>query len=563
MSVAIQALISVSNKVGLDSILTTFNQFPNSKIYSTDGTLKTLLQHANNNHQVSINSIESLTNQPEILSGRVKTLHPKVFGGILCNPNSESHQSDLKTHNISPFNVVIANLYPFKETIQRPETTLDEAIENIDIGGVSLIRAAAKNYKHVTVLTDPSDYHEFCNRLTSNNVTEEYRKILAVKAFRHTVEYDSNIVNYLSEGNVMAKTFTKSIDLKYGCNPHQQNSAIWSLNNYNPLVVLNGKPSYINFLDAMNGWQLVNEIHQVLGLTAVASYKHTSPAGVGTNAVQINPHPLFNCKNPTPLATAFIRARGADPLSSFGDFIAANETIDSTTAKLISKEVSDGIIAPSYSPEALEILKKKKQGNYLIFQFDRQWHNNANIETREVNGLMVSQQPNNYLTNITANLPNNVTLPNTAIIDLTIANITLKFTQSNSIVYAKDGQVIGVGAGQQNRVDCVRLAGKKALNWHKLWNLELPKLIGEKRQDKINNLMAYISSVETMNSSNLDFCLASDAFFPYKDSIDVANDHGVKYIIHPGGSIADSAIQDACDQYGIKMITTGTRLFTH
>ena len=558
----LNAIVSVSNKTGLDVLMRSLMKvIPDLTVYSTGGTynhLKSVVP------ELRLYQVESLTNFPEILSGRVKTLHPAVFGGILADPLMEGHSSDLARHNIKPINLVVVNLYPFKETINRPGVTMEEAVENIDIGGVSLLRASAKNFKNVTVLTNPDDYSDYIEVVTNRvpGVSDAFRRSMAIKAFNHTTRYDGMITSYLSDGDIISRVYDKRLSLKYGCNPHQDKSGVWSCDDMDlPLRVLNGCPSYINFLDAMNGWQLVKEIKDTLGLVAVASYKHTSPAGVGTNAVPIKYHPLFNndlLPSGSPLATAFLRARSADPLSSFGDFIACNDIVDYSTAKLIGREVSDGIIAPGYTVDALDILKKKKNGGYLVFQIDSSYTNKSEMETRECFGMMVSQRPNDYVPVVESD-----TLPSEITRDLTIANITLKYTQSNSIVYAKDGQVIGVGAGQQNRVDCVRLAGRKALNWHKIWNLDLPKFSGEKRQDKVNEMMKYVSNVEVFDTKDFGFCLASDAFFPYRDSIDVAKEHGVGYIVQPGGSIADPSIVSACDEYGIKMLTTGHRLFTH
>ena len=564
------ALISVSNKTNLETI-TKHLETTNRMIYSTGGTF----DYIKNVIGIKlINEVKSITKFPEILNGRVKTLHPNIYGGILADRSSTTHTSELYTHGINYIDLVIVNLYNFGNTIRDLPLITDQtqksnneklAIESIDIGGVSLIRAAAKNYAYVVVLTDPSDYMEYIRRDINNNVTIEYRKSLAVKAFKLTSEYDKLISNYFDD--------TNTITLRYGCNPHQSFSYLTNNNSLLPLKVLSGKPSYINILDAMNGWQLVKEIRLTTNLFAVASYKHTSPAGVGVSGVHYDQLSYMfandSHQNLSGLAIAFIKARSCDPLSSFGDFIACSHQVDASTADLIKREISDGIIAPGYTSEALDILQSKKNGSYLILEIDFNYNPPSTIEHRDVYGLTLVQTPNHKIVNHT-NIVNgivtkNKTLSDDIILDMLIANTTLKYTQSNSIAIAHMGKVIGIGAGQQNRIDCVKIACKKA-NLHNLLLTEkysnIWKQLTGKRQEKINQLYD-LANNDTTIVNQAQLVLASDGFFPFDDSIHYANNNNIKYIVQPGGSSADGQVIKTCDQYNMVMSCTGVRLFTH
>ncbi|MDD3193375.1 MAG: phosphoribosylaminoimidazolecarboxamide formyltransferase [Oscillospiraceae bacterium] len=389
----------------------------------------------------------------------------------------------------------------------------------------------------------------------------------------------------------------KELELKYGCNPNQKPSRIFMTEGELPIEVLNGKPGYINFLDALNSWQLVKELKEATGLPAAASFKHVSPAGaaVGLPLTDVLRKIYFTGDQPlSALACAYARARGADRMSSYGDFIALSDVCDADTANLIHKEVSDGVIAPGYTDEALEILKSKRKGTYNIIQIDPNYVP-APVEHKQVYGVTF-EQGRNALKIDGEMLQNIVTekkdLPKEAKIDLVISLITLKYTQSNSVCYAKGGQVIGVGAGQQSRIHCTRLAGNKADVWYLRQHkkaLELPFKEKIRRADRDNTIDVYLSDdymdvladgaweqfftekpvpltreekrawLDTMTGVSL----GSDAFFPFGDNIERAHKSGVAYIAQPGGSIRDDNVIDTCNKYGIVMAFTGIRLFHH
>lgn len=390
----------------------------------------------------------------------------------------------------------------------------------------------------------------------------------------------------------------KELELKYGCNPNQKPSRIYMNEGELPITVLNGKPGYINFLDAFNGWQLVSELKRATGLPAATSFKHVSPAGAAVGLpltdVEKKIYWVDDKVELTPLASAYARARGADRMSSFGDFISLSDVCDVATAKLIKPEVSDGVIAPGYEPEALEILKAKKKGNYNVIQIDPEYRPNP-IEHKEVFGITFEQGRNelvidkDFLGNI---VTENKELPDSAKIDLIISLITLKYTQSNSVCYAKGGQAIGIGAGQQSRIHCTRLAGQKADNWFlrqnpKVLNLQFVNKIG--RADRDNAIDLYIGEeymdvlaegawqrifkvkpeVFTREEKRAwldqmqDVALGSDAFFPFGDNIERAHKSGVKYVAQPGGSVRDDQVIETCNKYEMIMCFTGLRLFHH
>ena len=389
----------------------------------------------------------------------------------------------------------------------------------------------------------------------------------------------------------------KELALKYGCNPNQKPARIFMQEGELPIQVLNGRPGYINFLDALNSWQLVKELKEATGLPAAASFKHVSPAGaaVGLPLSDVLKKIYFvEGMELTPLATAYVRARGADRMSSYGDFVALSEECDACTARLISREVSDGVIAPGYSPEALEILKGKRKGSYNVIAIAPAYRP-APVEHKDVFGITFEQGRNevkldeSLLTNLVTQQKE---FPDEAKRDLLIALITLKYTQSNSVCYAKDGQAIGVGAGQQSRIHCTRLAGNKADLWHLRQHpkvLELPFKDGIKRPDRDNTIDVYLSDddMDVLADGNWENyftrrpepltreekrawldpvtgeSLGSDAFFPFGDNIERAHRSGVSYIAQPGGSIRDDHVIETCDKYGIAMAFTGVRLFHH
>ncbi len=393
----------------------------------------------------------------------------------------------------------------------------------------------------------------------------------------------------------------KEFELKYGCNPNQKPSKIYMANGEElPIQILNGRPGYINFLDAFNSWQLVKELKAALGLPAVTSFKHVSPtsAAVGVPLSDKLKKACFvddvEGLDESPLACAYARARGTDRMCSFGDWVALSDVCDVTTAKMIAREVSDGIIAPGYEPEALEILKSKRKGTYNVVQIDESYVPEE-IERKQVFGITFEQGRNNFEINrelLSDIVTDSKSLPESAVRDLIIALITLKYTQSNSVCYAVDGQAIGVGAGQQSRIHCTRLAGTKADTWFLRQHdkvLNLPFLDTLKRPDRDNVIDGYINRNEEdvcadgiwqkyfktqpepltdaeirEYLSGIDgVALGSDAFFPFDDNIERAKRSGVKYIAEPGGSIRDDVVIDCCNKYGISMAFTGMRLFHH
>ncbi len=390
----------------------------------------------------------------------------------------------------------------------------------------------------------------------------------------------------------------KELELKYGCNPNQKPSRLYMEEGELPVTVLNGKPGYINFCDAMNSWQLVKELKEATGLPCAASFKHVSPAGAAVGLPLTDVERAVYFVEPdaevTPLAAAYIRARGADRLCSYGDWAALSDVCDAATARYLKYEVSDGVIAPGYTEEALAILKTKKKGNYNVVQMDPDYVP-APIERRHIYGV-VFEQGHNFLKIDEEMLRNIVTenkdLPESAKIDMIVSLITLKYTQSNSVCYVKNGQAIGVGAGQQSRIHCTRLAGSKADNW---WLRHHPKVLGLqfvdgiRRPDRDNAIDVYISDEyedvladgvwqntfkvkpdvltreekKSWISQMQGVTVGSDAFFPFGDNVERARKSGVQYIVQPGGSIRDDNVIDTCNKYGITMCFTGIRLFHH
>jgi len=393
--------------------------------------------------------------------------------------------------------------------------------------------------------------------------------------------------------------YLQQFDLKYGCNPHQKPASIHSMKGYDlPFSVLNGQPGYINLLDALNAWQLVQELDEALGLPAATSFKHVSPAGAAVSiALDDTLREVYDCKKNqelSPLATAYIRARGADPLSSFGDFIALSRKVDLSTAEVIREMVSDGIIAPEFDNDALILLKEKKDGKYLILAADPEFKI-PELEFREVAGVGFSQLRNTIKINENTFLTKVVTKNNDfsaeARRDLVLASITLKYTQSNSVAYALDGQIIGIGAGQQSRVDCTKLAGRKVETWFmrqhpKVLNLPFHEQV--RNVERINARILCIEGgmtepelrtwqsqfsrpVEALSPTEKGewltklegISLSSDAFFPFRDNIDQASKRGVDYVVQPGGSNRDKEVIAATDEYGMVMAFSGIRLFHH
>ncbi|RME45638.1 MAG: bifunctional phosphoribosylaminoimidazolecarboxamide formyltransferase/IMP cyclohydrolase, partial [Caldilineae bacterium] len=552
------ALISVSDKTGLPEVGRALHALRFTLIAS-GGTARVLREAG-----VPVTEVADLTGAPEMLGGRVKTLHPAIHGGILAR-NTPADRADLSAHGYAPIRLVICNLYPFRQTIARQGVTLEEAVEQIDIGGVALLRAAAKNHARVTVVCDPADYPLLLEELqTGGDTTPQTRQRLALKAFQHTAQYDDAIADYLRQTFPHARA---RLPLRYGMNPHQQPAQVYTDSGELPFTVLNGAPGFINLLDALNAWQLVRELKAALNLPAAASFKHVSPAGAAV-AVPLSPALAQACfvddLELSPLATAYARARGADRMSSFGDWIALSDPVDLSTARLIAREVSDGIIAPAYHPDALDILRRKKGGRYPILQIDPAYEPPP-MERRHVFGLTLEQPRNNapitrrLLTNIVSR---SKSLPDSAARDLLVATIALKYTQSNSVCYALDGQVIGLGAGQQSRIHCTRLAGDKADHW---WLRQHPRVLGlsfgaeVSRAERNNAVDRFIGEEMTPAEkeewlARLDgVALSSDAFFPFRDNLDRAHRSGVRYVLEPGGSVRDEEVIRAADEYGMTL----------
>ncbi|KAJ2988437.1 hypothetical protein NUW58_g3980 [Xylaria curta] len=586
------AILSVYDKTGLLDLAKGLVQ-QNVRILASGGTARMIRESG-----FPVEDISAITKAPEMLSGRVKTLHPAVHAGILAR-NLESDEKDLAEQSIDKVDYVICNLYPFKDTIAKPNVTVPEAVEEIDIGGVTLIRAAAKNHARVTILSDPQDYPAFLKELEQGEIKESSRNTYALKAFEHTADYDTHIAAFFRSRYADGQ---KHLALRYGANPHQKPAAAYTTSTDLPFKVLGGSPGYINLLDALNSWALVKELKAALGKPAAASFKHVSPAGAAIGVpLSADERKVYFVDDiqgidSSALAQAYARARGADRMSSFGDVIALSDIVDVPTASIISKEVSDGVVAPGYEDAALEILKKKKGGKYLVLQMDPEYQPDT-METRTVYGVTLAQHrndveisPDSFRQTVT---PKDFTIPESAARDLTVATIALKYTQSNSVCYAKDGQVIGLGAGQQSRIHCTRLAGDKADNW---WLRFHPRVLGikwkkgTKRPDKSNAIDLLVSGelpksgpereafegvfeeVPTAFSeeersdwlSKLgDVGVSSDAFFPFVDNVYRAHRSGAKYIAAPGGSQNDSAVYETAEKLGIVFVEQKTRLFHH
>ena len=594
----VRALLSVSDKSNLIP-LAQFLSDNGVELLSTGGTAKAIRTAG-----IPVKDVSEHTGAPECLDGRVKTLHPKIHGGILGVRGNEQHEREMKENGIGLIDIVVLNLYPFEATVAKGGD-FNQCIENIDIGGPSMLRSTSKNHAFTTIVTSPDQYDEVMACIKeSGGTTLALRKRFAARAFATSAAYDSAIATYFqgqleTEAPVTTRVYKPEFELKYGCNPHQKPAGISSvLNNKLPFEVINGRPGYIHLLDAVGAWQLVKELKEATGLSAATSFKHCSPAGaalavpltdVECQAYEVVPEEAAKL---TPTALAYLRARNADPMCSFGDFAAVSDIVDKDTALILKKEVSDGIVAAGFTDEALEILKQKKKGAFIILAATEGFEPPA-IEYRECYGMTFSQKRNDIVVG-PDHLKNSVTttpFPDHAKRDMILANITLKYTQSNSVGFAKNGMMIGVGAGQQSRVDCVKLAGRKVQTW---WSRQHPKVLGlkfkegVKRQERVNARVRYIEGdfteeEKTRWDSNFDtipepltaeekaawlgqsdgVILSSDAFFPFRDGIDVASRYGVKHIAQPGGSVQDANIIETCNTYGMSMAFTGVRLFHH
>lgn len=515
-----RALISVSDKTGVVDFAKSLQQL-GVEILSTGGTAKLL-----SDNDITVTEVADYTGFPEMLDGRVKTLHPKIHGGILARRNLAEHQNALKEHQIPTIDMVVVNLYPFQQTIANPNFSLDEAIENIDIGGPAMVRSAAKNYAHVAIVTDEADYDSLLKELSENNsaLSGERCFELAKKAFSHTAQYDGAISNYLTSLNAENKQtvypeklnfqFTKVQDLRYGENPHQtaafyadQNIPQGTISSYKQLQ---GKElSYNNIADADTAWECVKAFDE----PACVIVKHANPCGV---AIAEN------------LLIAYQRAFATDSTSAFGGIIAFNRPVNAELAKAVSQQFVEVIIAPGYDAEAEEIFKAKANVRLLQVSFEK----SANVlELKRVGGGVLVQSPDISkigiadLKTVTKRKPTDSQLA-----DLLFAYKVASFVKSNAIVFCGKGQTLGVGAGQMSRVDSTRIAAEKA----KLANLSLENSV-----------------------------VASDAFFPFRDGVDVLARCGATAVIQPGGSMRDDEVIAAADEYGLVMVYTGIRHFRH
>ncbi|WP_339232630.1 bifunctional phosphoribosylaminoimidazolecarboxamide formyltransferase/IMP cyclohydrolase [Geobacillus sp. FSL W8-0026] len=508
-----RALISVSNKEGLIPFAKQLAEL-GVEIISTGGT-KRALEEAG----VPVISISDVTGFPEILDGRVKTLHPAIHGGILAVRGDERHQAALAEHGIHPIDLVVVNLYPFQQTIAKPDVTLAEAIENIDIGGPTMVRAAAKNYADVAIVVDPADYRTVIEELkTTGSIQAKTRQKLAAKAFRHTAAYDAMIAEYLTNlagedyPETLTITYTKKQSLRYGENPHQSAAfyakplgAAFSMAN---AVQLHGKElSYNNINDANAAINLIREFQE----PAVAAIKHMNPCGVGVGAT---------------LLEAFTKAYEADPVSIFGGIIAVNREVDRETAERMHDIFLEIVIAPSFSDEALAILTQKKNIRLLTLDFTAP--NGKEKTLVSVNGGVLVQAADTYtLADAEWNVVTKREPTEKEREQLRFAWNVVKHVKSNAIVLAKNGMTVGVGAGQMNRVGAAKIAIEQA---------------GEQAAGAV---------------------LASDAFFPMDDTVEAAAKAGITAIIQPGGSIRDADSIRKADEYGIAMVFTGVRHFKH
>lgn len=511
-----RALISVSDKTGIVDFAIELANL-GIEIISTGGTAKTLSDAG-----LKVTNISDVTGFPECLDGRVKTLHPKVHAGILAMRENPSHMKQIEELSIDTIDLVAINLYPFKETINKEGVELHEAIENIDIGGPTMIRAAAKNYQDVAVIVDPSDYSSVIEQIKiDGDVSKQTKFKLAYKVFEHTSSYDTLIAKYLREQigeeqfpKVLTLTFEKAQDMRYGENPHQNAVFYKEMGNLEgtlpAAVQLHGKElSYNNIGDANGAIELIKEFEE----PSVVAVKHANPCGVATGK---------------DIYEAYIRAYEADPVSIFGGILAANREIDAKTAEEINKIFIEIVLAPSYTEEALEILSKKKNIRILKLDSIAKKVPQGTLEMKKVAGGLLVQEYNNKLFNkdelkvVTKAVPTEEQMK-----DLVFAMKIVKHTKSNGIALAKNSQTVGVGPGQTNRITSLNIA----INYG-----------GEKTNESV---------------------MASDAFFPFSDCVEAAAEAGITAIIQPGGSIRDQESIDACDKYGIAMVFTGMRHFKH
>ena len=505
-----RALVSVSDKTGVVDFVRELRDF-NVEIISTGGTAKTLRDAG-----IEVRDISDVTGFPEMMDGRVKTLHPRVHGGLLALRDNPEHVAAMEQHGIEPIDMVVVNLYPFAETIAREGVTREEAIEQIDIGGPAMIRSAAKNATNVAVVVDPSQYPSLIEELHQHagSISIPTLQRLAVEAFRKTAQYDVTVSSYLAgnEGGfptTLTSTVTKVTDLRYGENPHQR-AALYKTRSDIGLAnaaILSGKEmSFNNYVDADAAWQLVSDFHD----TACAIIKHTNPAGVGLGETT---------------AEAYTKALATDPVSAFGGIVAFNRRVDLAAAQEVTKIFTEVVIAPDYDATALELLQTKKNLRVIRMTGTKRADE---LEFRQISGGMLVQTKDLHelhkedLKVVTKRQPTDEEIR-----ALLFAWTVCKHTKSNAIVYARAGQTVAVGAGQMSRVDSVKIGAMRA---------QLP----------------VAGSV-----------LALDAFFPFRDGLDEAARHGITAVIQPGGSVRDDEVIAAADEHGLAMVFTGVRHFKH
>lgn len=512
-----RALISVSDKTGIVDVAKGLVAL-GAEILSTGGTAKALREAG-----IAVTDVAAYTGSPEILDGRVKTLHPKIHGGLLGRRRLPDHVAQMKQHGIGPIDIVIVNLYPFEASIAKPDCTFDHAIENIDIGGPSMLRSAAKNHEDVLVIVDPADYGRVLDAAKSGTVSSTLRRELAMKVFRHTARYDSLIAGYLegqAQGHEVKFPATLSLQyervetLRYGENPHQQGVFYRDPNSREPSVsratVLHGKAmSYNNYLDANSALELVKEFTE----TAVVIVKHNNPCGVAIGATPVE---------------AYVRARETDPVSAFGGVIAFNRPVDLPAAKEITSTFVEVLVAPGCTDDALTELKRKKDLRVLdVGSLTLTARDGVDLK-KLVGGLIVQDRDLGALHDLKIlQVPTQRRPTDDEYAACAFAWQVCKHVKSNAIVYARTGQTVGIGAGQMSRVDSVKLAGMKA-----------------------------VLSVKGC-------VMASDAFFPFRDGLDAAAQAGVTAVIQPGGSIRDKEVIQAADEHQMAMILTGMRHFRH
>lgn len=512
------ALISVSDKTGIVEIAKGLAEL-GASILSTGGTAKALREAG-----LDVTDVSSHTGSPEILEGRVKTLHPKIHGGLLGRRGKPDHVQQMQDQGIAPIDVVVVNLYPFESAIAKPDCTFENAIENIDIGGPSMLRSAAKNHEDVLVVVDPGDYCRVLEALKSGTVPSSLRRELAQKVFQHTSRYDGLIANYLSEQNAergtekfpakFSLTYERAEILRYGENPHQEGAFYREVGATEPSISgakqLHGKAmSYNNYLDSNSALELAKEFDE----TAVVIIKHNNPCGVALGANPVN---------------AYVRARETDPISAFGGVIACNRPVDLAMAKEVTSTFVEVLIAPEFEEDALAELKRKKDLRLLEVGSLQSAAKDGYDMKKLIGGLILQDRDLGALTDLKALKVPTKRQPNESeYAACAFAWKVCKHVKSNAIIFANATQTVGIGAGQMSRVDSVKLAEMKA---------QLP----------------------------IKGCvMASDAFFPFRDGLDAAAKAGITAVIQPGGSIRDNEIVEACDEQELAMVMTGMRHFRH